>query len=86
MAVRKCRVPINMTITVRLDDDLLHKIDEMAMTLNRSRTDMVRQILTHSQLTGLPDVAASIPMVRRPYPPMTGVIRDLQAAGAGDGD
>jgi hypothetical protein len=71
MAIRPFRVPLHLTITVRLDHELLHKIDEMAMTLNRSRTDMVRQILAHSTLTGLPDVAASIPMT---------------AAGAGDGD
>jgi predicted transcriptional regulator len=41
MSIRRFRAPINMTITIRHDDNLLAKVDVLAMAVNRSRTDLV---------------------------------------------
>jgi hypothetical protein len=95
MPIRRTRPPFNQTVTVRLADDLIDKIDIFAIALNRSRTDMMRHILQHATLTGMPDVAAKVPLDPQPRAPVSGIIRerlqqeanrDLQAAGAGDGD
>jgi hypothetical protein len=95
MPIRPRRRPFNQTVTVRLDDDLMDKIDELAMTLNRSRTDMVRHVLQHAQLSGMPDVLSEIPSVRQPRESVSGIIRerlereairDLQPNGACDDD
>jgi hypothetical protein len=91
MPIRPRRRPVNQTVTVRMDDHLIGKIDEMAMTLNRNRTDMVRHILQHAQLSGLPDVLSEIPLVRQPRATVTGIIktrlereatRDAQGVGS----
>jgi predicted transcriptional regulator len=43
-------------VTVKLRPDGLSKLDAMAVRLHRSRADMVRQMIAHTELTGLPDI------------------------------
>jgi hypothetical protein len=62
MPIRPFRTPLRGTITIRVDDGLLEKIDELAVTLNRSRADMLRQLIIHARMTGLPDVAVDLPV------------------------
>jgi predicted transcriptional regulator len=62
MPHRPFRRPVNQSITIRIDDDLLAKVDILAITLNRSRADMVRQMIVNAQLTGKKDVNVDIPV------------------------
>jgi hypothetical protein len=62
MPHRPFRTPLRGTITIRVDDGLLEKIDELAVTLNRSRADMLRQLIMQARMTGLPDVAVDLPV------------------------
>jgi predicted DNA-binding protein len=62
MPIRPFRTPLRGTITVRVDDDLLQKIDELATESNRTRADMLRQLIVNARMTGLPDVAVDLPV------------------------
>jgi predicted transcriptional regulator len=60
MPIRPFRTPLRGTITVRVDDGLLEKIDALAIELNRTRADMLRQLIVNARMTGLPDVAVDL--------------------------
>jgi predicted transcriptional regulator len=43
-------------VTVQLQREALSKLDAMATRLNRSRADMVRQMIACAEITGQPDL------------------------------
>jgi hypothetical protein len=43
-------------VTVKLSPQHLAKLDSIAAQLHRSRADMMRAMIAHTELTGLPDI------------------------------
>lgn len=54
-------LPIHKSLTVRLDAELLRKVDSLAVLTCRSRADLVRQLIVHAEVTGQVDLACELP-------------------------